>query len=451
MPGTTQRILLNASWLIKLRWVAAFGQMLTIALVKLLFNVEVVLWPVLVVIGLTLISNAFIAYWFRSISAAPNRAPSSSSLNIVLGVVMTMDLLSLTTLLFVSGGPNNPFVLFYFVNLSLCAVVLERPWAWGLTFLSVICFFWLQYTHIEIEVLLNPKTLPIATTGQLTLFQCGLAIAFVTCSSVIVYFMTRLNSELRKQEADVRRVQNRQAQSEKLEALGTLAAGAAHELATPMSTIAVVAADVEKMIMQLPKSDEHTQDLIDDMRLIGGELKRCRKILDRMAFDAGQAIGERIQKVPLKQLLGEVFNGLTVEIEDRCEMSEQTAQTMVQLPLDGCAQAIRGIVQNALDVDPRRTQIAVDVDLDNQFHVWTITDKGPGMSNATLKRVAEPFFTTKAPGKGTGLGVYLARNFVDRLGGSIHFESRRGVGTKVTIAVPLHIKGNSPAPQSERT
>ena len=442
MPATTQRILLNASWLIKLRWLAAFGQMFTIALVKQLFDVEVMLWPVLVVIGLTLISNASIAYWFHKISLSPDRAPANSSMNMVLGVVMTLDLLSLTTLLYVSGGPNNPFVLFYFVNLSLCAVVLERQWSWALTFVSVICFSWLMYTHIEISALLNLRTRPIAITGVPSLFQQGSAIAFVACASVIVYFMTRLNSELRKQEADMRRVQNRQAQSEKLEALGTLAAGAAHELATPMSTIAVVAADAEKMIMQLPKSEQHTQDLIDDVRLIGSELKRCRKILDRMAFDAGQTVGERIQKVPLEQLLGEVFNGLASGCEGRCEMSEETALTLVQLPLDGFAQAIRGIVQNALDVDPHTTKLAVEVDQGNEHHVWTISDQGPGMSSDTLKRVAEPFFTTKAPGKGTGLGVYLAQNFVDRLGGRMRFESRKGVGTTVTITVPLHIKGN---------
>lgn len=440
MPGTTQRILLNASWLVKLRWVAAIGQMLTIAVVKTRFNVDVSLWPVMVVVGLTVISNAFIALWFRRISRSPGLAPPSSALNVVLGIVMIMDLLSLTALLFVSGGSNNPFVLFYFVNLSLAAVVLERNWAWGLNLLSVICFFWLLYGHIEIEQLyLGPGARPMSETGHLSLYQCGLAIAFVTCSSVIVYFMTRLTSELRKQEFSMRRVMSRQAQSEKLEALGTLAAGAAHELATPMSTIAVVAADAEKTILQLPKTNHHIDDLIEDVRLIGSELKRCRKILDRMAFDAGQAIGERIQKVPLKQLWKEIKSGLPNEFTSNCVMSDECAETVVQLPLVGLAQAIRGIVQNAVDADPQSTQIKVNVDQQSGEHVWTIADRGPGMSKAILKRIAEPFFTTKAPGKGTGLGVYLAQSFVHRLGGTIAFDSRPGVGTTVTIRIPLMI------------
>ena len=114
MPGTSERYLLNASWLIKLRWVAVIGQLLTIAAVQFVLDVEIRMWgALLIVIGLTAFSNAIFHYLFSR--AWANGAAISAPWDLLLGLLMLMDILSLTTLLFASGGPTNPFSLFYFV------------------------------------------------------------------------------------------------------------------------------------------------------------------------------------------------------------------------------------------------------------------------------------------------------------------------------------------------
>ncbi len=163
-----------------------------------------------------------------------------------MGVVSTMDMLSLTALLYATGGATNPFALFFYVNLCLSAVLLSPAWAWAVNLLAILCFGWLLYDHRPMMV--PPTTLgfePIRWTGRLSLIQFGWWLAFSTCSSVIVYFLTRLTSALRKQQTDLRRIQQIRSDMDKFEALATLAAGTAHELATPLSTIAVVAHEVE--------------------------------------------------------------------------------------------------------------------------------------------------------------------------------------------------------------
>ena len=146
--------------------------------------------------------------------------------------------------------------------------------------------------------------------GDFSLQHLGLLVAFATCSSVIVYFMTRLTSEVREQQRRVRRAQLQQSRSDKLEALGTLAAGTAHELATPLSTIAVVARDVEQAFEEHPPDFPGAADVIEDVHLIRSQLDRCRKIIDRLASHAGETIGEAIEPVTIERLSNASLEGL---------------------------------------------------------------------------------------------------------------------------------------------
>ena len=148
---------LNATWLIKLRWVAVVGQLATIAGAVFLFSTRIPMaWAMAVVILLTAASNLFLTVWFRKwklIDDRLNQPESPLPWNLIFGLVLVMDMLSLTTLLFTSGGPNNPFCLFFFVNLSLCALMLNRRWTWAINLLTIFCFFGLMFEHHEMEQL----------------------------------------------------------------------------------------------------------------------------------------------------------------------------------------------------------------------------------------------------------------------------------------------------------
>ena len=426
--------------MINLRWVAVFGQLATIAGSLAIFGAQLpAVWPLIVVISLTAVSNILLSHWFindRRVTI------SLDTWNLLLGMVMVMDMLSLTALLFSTGGPNNPFSLFIFVNISLSALVLNRNWAWGINLLANVCFIGITFEHLSV-VQLNMGLPPLRDAGNLQLKHIALLAAFATCSSVIVYFMTRLTAELRAQQLEVRNVQMKQARSEKIEALGTLAAGTAHELATPLSTIAIVAKDVEQAFQRHPPNFPGAEEVIEDVHLIRSQLDRCRTIIDRMSSHAGEAVGETIRAYPLRRLADASLEGLIGRGRVQLDLLKEDENTKVAVPIDGLSQAIRGLVQNALDADPSDRPVVISIRRQEKNWKWEIIDRGPGMPPKILQRVSEPFFTTKPPGKGMGLGVFLAKNVVRRLGGTVVHESREcsetsDSGTTVTIQLPHH-------------
>jgi two-component system sensor histidine kinase RegB len=120
----------------------------------------------------------------------------------------------------------------------------------------------------------------------------------------------------------------------------------------------------------------------------------------------------------------------------RLRMESDVATELTAAPVVVLSQAVRGLVQNAIDADPQRRGVQVSVERFAQHLTWEIADLGEGMAPEVLKRVSEPFFTTKPTGKGMGLGVFLAKNVIERLEGSIDFQSTAGQGTKVTIRLP---------------
>ena len=369
MTTSAQRFDVNASWLIKLRWVAVIGQVVTILTVTNLFGIEITMgWALAVVIGVTIISNLLLIFWHQSRQSRNTGSPHDSDdglespSNLVLGMVMVMDMLSLTCLLFATGGPNNPFAFFFFVNLSLCALILDRNWAWALNILSIVCYAGLLLIHYPIEQRdFGYAMEPILRSGSWSIRQVGLLVGFSTCASVIVYFMNRLTNELREQEIDLRRAQEVQSRAEKLEALGTLAAGTAHELATPLSTIAIVARDVEQAFDEHPPEFPGAEDVIEDVHLIRSQLDRCRSILDRMAGAAGQAIGESMTRMTVKELVEEVLHELPERSRVETTYAEKAGSGKIRIPLVGLSQSLRGLVQNALDSDTEAETVRLDI------------------------------------------------------------------------------------------
>ncbi len=240
------RMAVNASWLLRLRWVAVAGQLVTVGFVVLILGVQLPLAPVLFVVAFTAATNVGFALWQRIPSARRHELLPRLAGHRLLGTVMTVDLLALTALLYFAGGPRNPFTLFYIVNLALAAVVLPSGWVWSLTGIATLCVLGLFIDHVELPALAGSEPIAIEGVAGGNLEQLGLLVAFVTCASVIVYFITRVTGELRRREVELRTAEQHQARSARLESLATLAAGTAHELASPLSTIAGVVKELTK-------------------------------------------------------------------------------------------------------------------------------------------------------------------------------------------------------------
>ena len=412
---------INLTWLIYLRWAAVLGQALTILYVAIPLTVELPLPWLFGVLGVEVLSNLWLASWRRrhdARDAASNRAVERVQVGVMLG-----DTLLLTVLLGLTGGVANPFSAFFFVHVVMAAVLLRQRWSYGGTAFACLCLLFLHFVHVDLSVLEERPDLRLQ----------GMVIALAMAATITVFFVARVTRALDMRNAQLATEHERQARTERVEALGTLAAGAAHELASPLSTIAIVAKDLEQRLVR----EAAPEDDLADARLVRDEVARCRRILDRMTFDAGDQVGEELVSMSLEALLRTTVEHVPGGSRVDVEVGEAARDVELFVPAEGLAQALRSLVSNALDASLSGQRVRVQGDVAGGEVQIAVVDRGQGMDEELLRRALDPFFTTKEPGSGMGLGLFLTRSVVERLGGELGIESAPSQGTTVTVRLPL--------------
>lgn len=410
--------------LIRLRWFAIVGQISTIALARLVLELPVPLVELAGVIAVEIGVNLLAIHLDR-------REPEQSS--VALGLFLGVDLLILTALLYLTGGPLNPFNFLYVVHIALAAVTLETKWAWGLGVLSMLLFGLLFVDHRPF-----PMASPMASGsehhhGTLSWHVQGMWFAFVVAATSIVFFVGRLSRELAEQSRQLAAARDKTHRAEKLAALATLATGAAHELGTPLSTIAVVSKDLEYEA----KRRDADAPLAEDARLIRAQVDRCRHILDQLASDTGQTLGESARDVLLGDVIDEAIGTIGVREQLDLDIPQAIADSVVHSPRRTLVHAVRAIVKNALQASPSDERVQLRVSTHGDRYRFEVVDHGSGIPPAHRERVTEPFFSTKEPGEGMGLGLFLARSVADTLGGTLVLEDVSPHGTRAILELPL--------------
>jgi two-component system sensor histidine kinase RegB len=406
----------NLAWLVRLRWVAIAGQLVTILVVRFGMALPLPLAPLLGIAAIEALSNAALILRPRA-GHVPDWAP---------GALMALDVVLLSALLFFTGGPENPFSFTFLVPISLATLILSGAWTWALVLLSLACTFVLFLWN-------RPLDLGPSHAAHMSMHFRGMWIAFGVSAASIVYFLRRIRRALAQREAELAASRNLAARQERLASLATLAAGAAHELSTPLSTIAVVAKELEREVAKLtvPAS------VAEDVRLVRAEVERCRAILQALGSDAGDVMGEAFVAVPVGELVTHALAGLKARPEIRADIDATARALALSVPPRALGQALQGVLKNAQDASPPHLSVSLAVQRVGDSVQFTVRDQGAGMPPEVLARIGEPFFTTKPAGKGMGLGLFLARTIVERLGGAVTFDSVERGGTTARIAVPV--------------
>lgn len=409
---------LNFSWLLKLRWSQIAGQIATIVAVEPLTGVQVPLGPLFVILAIQFASNVSFAVWF-------SRRPDVGDIHFF--GVMAFDIALLTGLLYFTGGPFNPFAFLYLVNIALAAVLLHRMWTWALVGFTLLSFGGLSLVDYW------PLPLEYLSPGErVALLTRGMWVAFAVAAAFIVHFLWRVSGALIRRErelAEARAVATRQ---ERLASLATMAGGAAHELATPLGTIALVAKELERELGTTSVSP----GALDDLRLIREQVARCRLILDQMAGGVGVSSEQSVESVTFSELLNETLEGLREAPAVDVSVDPVAREHRLSLPPRAVAQALRSLITNAQDASPPDTPVFVRASVGADNVRIEVEDHGPGMAPHVLSRAGEPFFTTKEPGRGMGLGLFLTRAVIEKLGGSMSLSSQPGAGTRVEVNLP---------------
>ncbi len=411
---------ISLTWLLRLRWITAVGQATAILVAERLLPDEITAWPMLGLVAFGALSNA--ALWWRLRRPEPVKPALP-------GLVLGLDVLLLTGLLYLSGGAANPFTAIYLLHITLAAVVMRGLWAWVLGAMSMAGFGILFVWNVHVHSLSHMNH---GGGDGISLHLVGMWVAFGITAALIAAFVGLVTEALRQRDEELAALRDLTARQSRLAALTTLAAGVAHELGTPLGTIAVAAKELQRTAADMGLQGT---EMAQDAALIREEVGRCRRILDQMAEPTGSTLGEAFQALAWGDLEADLTEGLPPE--DRSRLAFQwPAAGCGAMPRHGLARALRAVVANALEATPRPGSVKVLARAAEGAWQLEVVDQGAGMAPEVLARVGEPFFSTKPTGAGMGLGLFLARTFAEQLGGELRVDSSLGKGTRVQLRWP---------------
>ncbi|CAG0955309.1 two-component system, sensor histidine kinase RegB [Methylophilaceae bacterium] len=372
--------------------------------------------PIAATIGTMLLLNVFT--WWRLQSDAHVTEPE-------LVVQLLGDIATLTTLFYLTGGYSNPFVWMYLLPLAIAAVALRTIYVWLLAALAVACYSGLVFFHIPLSHL----HVHSRTGINLDIHLVGMWLGFVVSAGIIAFFVTRIGQNLREHDLMIAQARETALESERMMALGTLATAAAHELGTPLATMAVLANEMAEENSSQPQ-------LQKNLALLRQQVARCKEILTSLTASAGDARAENSNGVALDNFLEN-----TIQRWRDSRPAVQFASTVhgaVPAPLivadRTLGMALLNLLDNAADASPDRVEMHGE--WNNTLLIINIRDYGAGLTPEAEAQAGTPFFTTKR-NEGMGLGLYLARMIMGRFGGSVKLDNHPGNGTVTSIRLPL--------------
>jgi two-component system, sensor histidine kinase RegB len=400
-----------ARWLIGLRWAVFLFLAATLPFGETLFGFHVRYAIAAPLLGGMLAWNAFT---HRRLAAGA--VPSARAVAVGVG----LDLAAIGGILAASGGAANPFSVVFVVHVALAASLLPARTTYALAGLAVCLFASLFAVPSGGCCPNHPANAPFSA------HLYGMWLAFVVAAGLVSYFLTRVRGALDDREREITRLRQKAEESARFAALGTLAAGTAHELCTPLGTIAVLAGEIAGGAAEA-----------DQGASILAQVGRCRDILTRMQAGgsaareagAGTAIGAAVRRgVAAWQ---KAHPDAPVALRER-----SGARRAVGLAAEDVEAALCALLDNALHASRAAGSdeaIGVEIAEEDGAVLVRVEDGGEGVAPALEGRLGEPFLTTKEPGEGMGLGLYLIRALLERVGGRLEVSAREPRGTRVTL------------------
>ena len=337
------------------------------------------------------------------------------------GLSLLVDTSALTLVFLSAGGASNPFTALYFVPIVLATQVSPR-WTGAVGVYTALAF-------AGLFVLGDTRMGTGPHAAHFAMHLRGMWIAFAVSGAIMTFFVHRIAVAVAGERAELARVRAEALEDRHLAAIGTLAAGAAHELGTPLATMTVLAEELPHM------NEAERTDAVDG---IARELDRCKGILQRMSSPELRA--DRLGRSDAPWSLLELKE-LVHELEDRSEVElevDAAADAHSTLPRSALRQVVRELLSNALRAAQEDgSRVALRTKMAGEQVLIEVEDDGRGMSSDAAERAFEPFFSN-TEGTGMGLGLYLVRAQIRQLGGTIELDSQLGRGTRVRVHLPLH-------------
>jgi two-component system sensor histidine kinase RegB len=403
-------------WLVRLRWSFLVGQLCALPMF-VWFGMP--LSPVLIAVEVAVMAASNVAL----LRLRGDRRWSTAGL---IGAVMVLDTGLWTLLLAGAGGSANPFTVVYLVHIAISALVLRPLWTGGIAVLS-LAGFGVLFAATPAGAMMHHDEQGFARHLQ------AMWAAFALAAALIAFFVGRVTREIASQREQIARLRETTAHHARHASVMRLAAGAAHELGSPLATIAVAAHEAK---LHLAMPDRHDA-VVADLDLVALEIERCHAILKRMSTRSRDP--EDDVTLALRELADAIRDRLGEQCAQRVDLHVESPDVTIRQPAESLAESLVALINNAVEASADDHRVVVVLSGNDRRAEITIQDRGDGISEPVLARIGTPFFTTKQEGRGLGLGVFLARAFFESRGGELALESTPGVGTRAVVHVPLGV------------
>ncbi len=405
-------------WLIRLRWLALSGQLLICAFVYGILNFGLP-WGILMgCFAFIAVTNGLLVY---GKAAVEDRAAFFKPLIIV------SDILVLTVMLYYTGGAHNPFTMLYLLHITLATILLPSFLAWSVVVFCGLCFaFLFNSDHMLVS------TLGMTCCDDMGTHLQGMLAGTLITGGGIAYFVNRLSNALQAHRESLAKARESSEREQRFASLATLAAGVAHELATPLGTIAVISKDLERLACDVCGQ----RDCKADAHLIRQEVERCRSILEHLSQESVDKELNDPERITLREIPLLLQEYVPASLKERFRWEVTPREAVISLPIKALLRSLSILVKNACEASPGGQPVQLNIRLEADELLFQVKDSGEGMPDDVAARLGEPFFSTKSQGSGMGLGVFLVRTFVERLEGRFEVKSSPGKGTEVTLHIP---------------
>ncbi len=392
-----------------IRGVALLGQVL--ALTYFTWAQPIGLPVTAIVFVLSVYASLTAAIWVRSRRAVPIGDTEFF-------IHLLADIAFFSILLFFSGGASNPFISYLLIPISIAAITLSRGYSIAIAVTALLCYSLLLKYYVAIAALTPGHH---QATGN-SLHILGMWANFAISAAIIIYFISRMAATLKQQEQEIAMRRDAQLRDEQLLAVGTLAAGTAHELGTPLNTMKLI---VDEMLL-----DTGNQA---DVVLLNQQIEQCKTTLKQLLTTAEESQSTKLEARPVQDYFDNVlarWQLMRPLLQTRIQFTDSPAVNAVFHPT--IAQSILNLLNNAADASER-----VDIDLgwNTEMATISIRDFGAGLDTDKMEMLGQPFVTDKADG--LGLGLFLSQATLTRFGGTVSLQNAPEGGTLTQISLPL--------------
>jgi two-component system, sensor histidine kinase RegB len=398
--------------LVPIRWVAIGGQALTILVVHYGFGYRLPLVPALCVVAGSVLLNVVLILLRQAAARLGERDAA---------LCLGYDVLQLAILLYLTGGLQNPFSILILAPVTVAATILSRRLVIALSTLSVAAISWLALWHLPLPW----RTEPLVFPPELVL---GIWVALVLATVFIGAYTWSVAQEARRLRDAITATQLALAREQRISAVGALAAAAAHELGSPLATIAVVS---KELVRELSADSPHAEDAA----LLLSQSERCRRILAELAQRPEHDSSSPYTRLPISVLVeaaGAPHRDQGVKLIFATAGQLQPEEPLVRRSPE-IMHGLNNLIQNAVQFAQR--EVSVTTFWDHATVTVEIADDGPGFPLHVLGRLGEPYISTRAGAADhMGLGIFIAQSLLERSGANLIFDNLPEGGAHIVIS-----------------